>query len=151
MGKTVTYRSTVISLYKAGYSASHIQKFSHSFIYKTIKQFRETSSLNDRPKSDRSRTKATGGTIERVKQLIKSNPCSFLMKLAKHVSTSKTTVHCIVKEHLRPKAFKKVPVQMLSSTDRQYRLAKLEAFLGRFIDDDLDHIVFSNEKMFTVV
>jgi hypothetical protein len=85
-----------------------------------------------------------------VKQLIKSNPCRFLMKLARHVGASKSTVHHIVKKHLGPKAFKKGPVQMLSSTDRQHRLAKLEAFLGRFNDDDLDHIIFSNGKMFTV-
>lgn len=155
MAKTHADRGAVISLHKSGHSPSQILKLlrkrvSRSFVYKTLKRFRETGSLNDRPRSGRPRTKSTSATIRRVKQLLRRNPRRSMKSMSKDLGVSPTTAFRIAKKYLGLKAYKKVQVQMLSAKDKDRRKAKASTLLKRFTDDEVDRIIFSDEKMFTV-
>ena len=87
-------RSKIISLFECGKSAGEIFKmlgqenFSRKLIYRTIKIYKETGSLNDKARSGRPRTEKTIGLKAKVQKRIVRNPRRSMRKMARDFGVS---------------------------------------------------------------
>ena len=70
------------------------------FIYRTIKRYRETSSVEDRKRSGRPRSVRTKTLLKAVKQRLRRNPGQSVRKLAAGLKISNGSVHNILKKDL---------------------------------------------------
>ena len=73
-------RSDVIQLFLNGASQAKIfrdlgpTKYSRSFISRTVKRFKETGKIEDRPRSGRPRTIRTGANVRKICQMLTRKP-----------------------------------------------------------------------------
>src|SRR5271170_5434138 len=123
---------------------------SKQLISKTIKRWRETSSIADRPRSGRPRTARTRNLVQRVRHRIRRNPRRSQRKLAPALDTSRSTVQRILKVDLGLKAYKRRKVHGLSTAQQGERRIRCKRLLRRFASDRVNSIVFSEEKLFVV-
>jgi len=149
-------RLTIKTYYDNGYSTSSIVKALKNLkigerkIYRTIKRLTETGSVADRKRSGRPRSVRTPELVNKVKCRLWRNPVQSLRKMASQVYVSPRTLRRIVKEDLGLTSYKKRKVQALTQNQHAARLERSKALLERFGSQDLDMLVFSDEKLFSV-
>src|SRR5690348_2744990 len=73
---------------------------SRQFISYTIKRWRETGSIADKPRSGRPRTASTRNTVRKIRFRIRRNPRRSQRKLAAALGTSHSTVRRIIRNDL---------------------------------------------------
>lgn len=117
------------------------------FIYKTIKRFKDTSSVKDRKKGGRPRSVRSKERIEVVREQIRRKKGRSIRKLAGRLGISKSSTHLILKKDLGLKANKKHKVPEVSSSSRQKRAVRVDGILAWHAGDEL---VFSDEKLFVL-
>jgi transposase len=148
-------RVGVIALHKAGHKPTKIIKLlknngvKKQFVYDTINRYEETGSTEDRPRTDRPRSARTPKTIRKFKARIRRNPCR-KQKLALQLKTSWQSVKRALKADLGLKALKRTKRHYLNQKLKKQRLVRSRALLKRYTDKDVDWILFSDEKVFTV-
>ncbi len=125
-------------------------KISRSKVYRTVKRLRETGSIADRPRSGRPRTSRTPELINKVRCRLWRNPQQSIRKMAPKVHTSLSTLQRVVKEDLGLKPYKKRKVQGLTQQQRVKRHQRAKMLLKRFANQEIDQIVYSDEKLFSV-
>lgn len=119
-------------------------------VYRTVKRLRETGSIADRPRSGRPRSSRTPELVNKVKCRLWRNRQQSIRMMAKKLNTSRTTLQRVVKKDLGLKPYKKRKVQGLTQQQLVKRMKRSQMLLKRFANQEIDHIVFSDEKLFGV-
>ena len=88
---------------------------SRPFISLTIKRWRETGSIADRPRTGRPRTVRTPERIKAVRARIRRNPRRSQRKLASQMGVSRSSIQMILKEDLGLTPYKRRKVHGLST------------------------------------
>jgi inhibitor of nuclear factor kappa-B kinase subunit alpha len=123
---------------------------SRQLISKTIKRWRETGSITNRPRTGRPRSVRTPRRIKAVRARIRRNPQRSQRKLASQMVVSRRSIQRIIKEDLGLMPFKRRKVHGLTMQQRGARLERSKALLRRYANEDLERIVFSDEKLFVI-
>ena len=125
------------------------ENFSRKLIYRTIKRYKETESLNDKARSGRPRTERTIGLKAKVQKRIVRNPRRSMRKMARDFGVSSRTIR-LVHDQLGLKSLKRRKVHMLTKPIREKRLQRSRILLSRAAESVVDEILFSDEKLFTI-
>jgi inhibitor of nuclear factor kappa-B kinase subunit alpha len=156
MDDVLIKRVGVIALYKAGHQPTKIIKLlknigvKKQFVYDTIKRYQDTGSTEDRPRTGRPRSAKTPKMIRKLKARIRRNPFRKQKKLALQLKTSRQSVRRALKVDLGLKALKRTKRHYLNQRLKKQRLVRSRALLKRYTDKDVDWILFTDEKTFTV-
>lgn len=153
MARTKDLRSTVISLKKAGKKPMEIFRqikclgASRNFVYYTLKRYKDTCSLDDRPRSGRPRSVRTAANIKLIRERLRRNPCRTQKKMALQTNISRISVNRILKYDLKVRAYSRRKVHYLNDRLKTLRLNRCRQLLRRH---DHKKILFTDEKIFTV-
>lgn len=122
---------------------------SHQFVSYTIKRWRETGLIADRPRCGGPRTARTPELIQKIRRKVRRNRRCSGRKLAKQFNMSLSTVQRVLKKDVGFKAYKRRKRHGLTVAQKRKRLDRCKELLRRFTDDSAKSIVFSDEKIFT--
>jgi inhibitor of nuclear factor kappa-B kinase subunit alpha len=148
--------STVTEFYKAGVSTANIFRhlsplgYSRAFVYRIVKRITEGKPLHDERGKVKSCSVRTPNLIKAIKARFKRNPARSVRKVAREMKISETTMRRLVSNNLQLRSYKLRKGHMLNARQRQARLEKCKRLLLRFNDEDVEKIIFSDEKMFNV-
>jgi transposase len=123
---------------------------SRQFVSYTIKRWRETRSIADRPRSGRPRTARIRNAVRKIGMRIRRNRRRSHRKLAAALGTSRSTIRRILEFDLGLKAYKRRKVHGLSIAQKKQRRIRCNRLLRRCASYRMNSIVFSDEKLFTV-
>lgn len=110
-------RDAVIALYlKKKSTLDIVRELKHlnvnrKFVYRTIKRYKETGDVKDKPRGGRPRSATKANIIANVKKLIEQNPKRSSNELAQEMGISRSSMARILKEDLGLKAYKCQNVQ----------------------------------------
>ena len=149
-------RLVVQKYFERGFSGGQI--FQHvkqlgitrNCVYRTIHRLRDIGSIQDRPRSGRPRMCRTKERIKRVREKVRRNPQRSATKLALKEGIDDRSMRRILQIDLGLKAYKKRKLHGLSAKQMVARLERCKALLARHDSDDVQKIVFSDEKLFVV-
>ena len=156
MAKSILLRQSVVALHLTGKKPVEIfrllqhQNISKSFVEYTIRRYRDNGSVVDRPRLGRPCSARTKETLRKVKGRIARNPKRSQRKMAAELNVSKSTIQRILTKDLRLKPLKKVKVQILTAQQKLNRKSRCKRLLRRFANCDLENILFTDEKIFTI-
>jgi transposase len=149
-------RQAVLHAHLAGDRPSEIflrmrhMNLSKLFILRTIRRYSETGSLNDRPRSGRPPQVKTARNRKVIASRLRRNPRRSLRKMAAQLQLGRESVRQIVKSDLGLHPYKLQQVAELSPSAAHTRLVLCKGLLERFALSGPNHIVFSDEKVFTI-
>lgn len=115
------------------------------FVYRTIRRYNETSSVDDRKRSGRPRSVRTKETVKMVRERIRRNGQRSARKLARELKISRGTMLNILKKDLGCKPYKKRKIHGVSESAKIKRKQRVEEILAWHAGDEF---VFSDEKLF---
>lgn len=147
-------RNAVIALHLGEKSVMEIVRalkhlnINRKFVYRTIKRWNETGSVNDRPKSGRPKSATSKNTVKKVKKRVDRNPRRSAREMAKEMSISTESMNRILKKDLGLKPYKRQKVHDLTAKQKKVRLDRSKLLLRRAARGDFPNIVFSDEKNF---
>ena len=146
----------MITLLQSGKSNSFIFKalkplgISRMFVWRTIKRYRETSSVDDRPRSGRPRTVRTDKAIKAVAARIRRKPLRKQKIMAREMGMSKRSMFRLIRDDLKMRAYRRTTGQRLNASRKKIRLDRAKALLARYADGQHRKILFTDEKIFTI-
>lgn len=146
-------RAAIIELHLANNTNSKITKslgVSRQLVSKTIKRFKETGSLTDRPRSGRPKTATTPANVKSIRNQIDYDPKRSARKMAKKLGIGATSVRRILKNKLNRKPFKLRHVQSLTDVSKRNRLIRCRALKKGLKNGRYQSILFTDEKIFTI-
>ena len=149
-------RNSVIALYLAGKSKPVIiRELQHigvkkSFVYRTIKRYNDTGSIEKRGGCGRKKTATSSEMVRKVKERIRRNPRQSARKMATNLNVSNRSIRRILKNELKLMPYKKQKVQDLTPAQKAVRLQRSKALKTLHASGDLVNLVFSDEKIFNV-
>jgi inhibitor of nuclear factor kappa-B kinase subunit alpha len=117
-------------------------------IKRVCKRLKEGRLADNRYLSGRSRTVRTPAMVKRVRERFRRNPVRSANKMAKQLHISIGTLNRIISEDLGLTPYKKRRAHGLSKAQEKKRLDRCPQLLERHADTDLEHLVFSDEKLF---
>jgi transposase len=88
-------------------------------VYNTVKRFKETGEISDRPRSGRPKLVRTSDRVKHVREKVHRNPARSIQKLAKEENVSYGTMHNIIRGDLKLIPYKKIKVQLLSEATKK--------------------------------
>ena len=150
-------RSKIIDLFRAKKSAGEILKILQSenvgrkLIYRTIQRYKETGSLKERARSGRPRNVRTRELKAKIRKRIVRNPRRSMRKMSRDFGISCRSIGRVVHDDLGLKSLKRRKVHMLTKAIREKRLQRSRGLLSRAGPDVVDRILFSDEKLFTIL
>ena len=121
-----------------------------SKIYRVCKRLSKGDSVDNRHRSGRSRTARTAAAIKNVREQIRKNPQRSTNSLASHHRMSRWSVRRILREDLGLYPCKKHPVHGLTNASISKRFDRCRMLKSRHAGKNLESIVFSDEKLFSV-
>lgn len=121
-----------------------------STVYRTIDRLRSTGTLADRKRSGRPRTARTPAVVKRLRSRIARNPQQSQKTLSKGLGISARSICRALKEDLRLRPYKKRKAQGLSLKQMEKRHDRSKELLSWHARQNLDKIIFSDEKLFSV-
>lgn len=149
-------RQAVLALHLNGKSNQQIVRdlqalnVNKSFVSRTIKRFRDTGSVNKRYGGGRKPTAVTPRNVQRVRKRLVRNPRRSAKKLATEIDISRTSLRRIMKYKLKVKAYKIQKVHMLTPKQKKVRLDRAKRLKEMADRGELENLVFSDEKLFTI-
>lgn len=149
-------RATIKCYHDKGFSPSYIVKelkklsISKQKVYRTIKRLKETGTIADRKRSGRPRSIRTPDLVNKVKCRLWRNPKQSINNMSSELQVSRRTLGRVVKIDLGLRPYKLRKLQGLSGDQKEKRLKRSKSLLKRFAKDDLENMVFSDEKLFSV-
>ena len=152
----VDVRAKIISHHLSGSSPTEILKklstdnVNRMLVYRTIKRYRDTGSVNDRHRSGRPTTTRTVRIRKAMRSRITRNPKRSMRKMAIELGTNRESLRKLVHEDLGLKSLKRKTVHHLTPTLRRKRLVRCKGLLRRLAPRDMDKVLLSDEKLFTV-
>lgn len=118
-----------------------------NFIYYTIKRYKETSSVEDRRRSGRPRSKRTPAVIKIVRERIRRNRQRSVRKLANDLKMSIGAAYNLLTKDLGCKPYKKRKVHGVSAAAQKKRRDRANQILAWHAGDEF---IFSDEKLFVL-
>lgn len=97
-------------------SLKHL-KVNERFVYRVIKRYKETGSVDDRPRSGRPKSARTQETVEKVKEEIRQNPGRSAREMAKELDISSSSMQLLLKKDIGLNSCKQQNVHELTATD----------------------------------
>lgn len=149
-------RVAVIALHKVGKSASEIfttlkkLKISRMFVYRTIKRFTETGTIEDRPRQGRPRTVRSRKVVQAVAARIRRNPVRRQSVMAREMNISKMSMSRILRSDLGVRAYRRSTGHFLTPQLKRQRELKCKRLLQRYADNGHRRILFTDEKIFNI-
>lgn len=149
-------RVAVIALHKCGHSASTIFKLlqklgiSRSFVFRTIKRWKDVQSVDDSKRSGRPRSVCTPAAIQRVRSRINRNPVRKQKVMALQMSLKRGSLKSIINRHLKLRAYRRKKGHLLNNRLRTLRRLRSRVLLKRYANKAHRNILFSDEKIFTI-
>ncbi|KAI6654409.1 Transposase [Oopsacas minuta] len=149
-------RSKIIALFEIGSSKKEIfqklknGKVSPKLIYRTIKRYKDTGNLSDKPRSDRPRPVRTPALKNKVRCRISRNPRRSIRKMARELSVNHETMRKLVVEDLGLKSFKRKKVYHLNPVFGIRGWLDRKHFFSGSLLGAQDQILFSDKKIFTL-
>ena len=125
-------------------------KIGEKKVRRTIKRLIETGSIADRKRSGRPRSVRTPSLINKVKCHLWKIPQQSIIKMATQVNASPRILRRVVKDDLGVKLQRKRRLQGLTQQARKKWLVNSKAPLEWLAEEEMDRIVFSDEKLFSV-
>lgn len=125
-------------------------KIDRWFVYRTIKRYNETGSVNDRPRSGRPKSATTKKIVKKVRERIRQNPRRSANEMAKDMKISQSSMKRILDKDLGLKPYKHQKVHELTAKQKKVRLDRAKLLLRRQNRGEIPNIVFSDEKNFPV-
>lgn len=119
-------------------------------VYRVCKRLDDGRLSDNRHLSGRRRMVRTAAVIKRVRERIRKNPQRSVNKMASQLGISQRSAFRIVSEDLGLKAYKKRKQHGLTLDQKAKRLDRSEILLREHGRTDLEHLVFSDEKLFGV-
>lgn len=119
-------------------------------VYRVCKRLREGQSIDKRHQSGRRRTVRTVAAIKRVREQIRRKPVRSTRKLSAQNKMSQRSIRRIIREDLGLHPYKKRQLHGLTSAQEDKRLIRSKELRSRHGNQDLEKIVFSDEKFFGV-
>jgi transposase len=156
MARAEKERWAVVAFWEHGYGPTaivrmlHLYKLSLSFVEKTIRRYKETNSIEDRPREGRPKSARTPSNIRKIEKMITTKPNTPCSKLAVKVGISVSSATRILKEDLCLKPYKRRKAEALDAVHKQKRVKCCKALLKRFKDGAVDNVLFSDEKWFVL-
>jgi transposase len=150
-------RIVIISLHHAGKTNKDIFNILKSqgiclrFIQRTIQRYKECGSTADRQRTGRPKSASTPVMVQKIRCRLKRNPHQSLRKMATQLSISSSSVHRIAKNHLKCFPYKLRKSQHLTPRAKLPRIHRYRELKKRFAGDLHHGILFTDEKLFTVV
>ena len=117
-------------------------------VYRVCKRLSEGRLSDNRKLQLSHRTARTAAMVKRVRERIRRNPQRSVTQMAAQLGISKRSAFRIVKEDLGLKTYKKRKLHGLSQAQREKREKSSKELLERHGKSDLEHLVFSDEKLF---
>lgn len=121
-----------------------------STIKRWCKQVRQHGEIKLLKPKGRPRSISTKKTISNIKKRLKQKKKSSERKLAREFKTSKTTIHRILKNDLKYRAYKKRVVPAITGSQKIKRKKFANWVQNNFRKDDTMRILFSDEKLFDI-
>lgn len=149
-------RIAVIALHKVGMEVSTIYdtlkklNISRMFVFRTIKRFTETGSIEDRERSGRPRTVRTKNAINAVSARIRRNPIRKQKILSREMKIAPRTMSRIIKDDLGLGAYRRYTGHTLNTALKTKRLVRSKVLLTRYAHGKHRNILFTDEKFFTI-
>ena len=125
-------------------------KMNRVFVWKTLKRYRETGKIEDRPRSGRPRSKRTPAVIKAVREKIRRNPVRRQSDLAKSYGMCRRSMQSLLQDDLKVRSYRIRRVHLLSAASKKKRLDRCRHFLQRLNSGTMPNSIFSDEKMFVV-
>ncbi|KAI6648091.1 hypothetical protein LOD99_11900 [Oopsacas minuta] len=149
-------RSAIVELFTKGHPSREILKIlklplnRRKFVYRTIRRYKDTGKVEDRARSGRPCSVTTPSLGKVIAQRIRRNPRRSIRKMALDLKVSRCAMTKIVKRDLGMSSFKRKKVHFLSQLVKEKRVARCKGALGRYAVENLEKILFSDEKIFTI-
>lgn len=156
MSTKKSLRALVIKLHDEGKTNPEIVKtlkplkINRMFVYRTLKRYKETSSLDDRPRSGRPRSARTPAIVKRVREMIRRNPRRRQTHLARKYNVGQSSISRLVREDLKMRSYRLRKRHLLSEASKAKRLTRCKLFLKRMRNGTMPNPIFSDEKIFTI-
>ena len=119
-------------------------------VYRTIIRYNDTNSITDRPRSGRPRTARSTRVRKAVRSRVKRNPRRSMRKMAKDLGVNRESLRNLVHNDLGLKSLKRRTVHHLTPALRRKQLERCKGLLRRLAPRDIEKIMFSDGKLFTV-
>ena len=119
-------------------------------VYRVCRRLNEGRLSDNRHLSGRRRTVRTAAMIKRVRERMRRNPQRSVNAMASQLGISRWSATQIVKEDLGLKAYKKRKLHGLTLEQKAKRHERSKTLLEQYGSTDLEHLVFSDEKLFGV-
>ena len=145
-------RKEIVKLHFSGKSERKISKtlgIATTTVHNAIKRFNEKGDLSDR-KRTRKPTVAVTSLVEKLKKRVKRNPRCSMRQVAKQLKVNRETVRKIVLNKLKCRPYKMRECQELTLKKKQMRLERCQALLKSDHLKNLNNILFTDEKLFTI-
>ncbi|TKR73704.1 hypothetical protein L596_020984 [Steinernema carpocapsae] len=146
-------RHAVVSFYKKGWKNCKISstlKLKKYEVSRVLKRYKETGSVEDRPRSGKLVTARTKAMKNRIRCRVKRNPEQSLGKMAQELNISDRTVRRIVKEDLKLVSYKKITAHVLTDKMKEKRLENCKRMLAVVASRGCQKNLFSDEKLFNL-
>ena len=125
-------------------------KVNRKLVYRTLKRLNDTGSVKKRYGGGR-RPTATGPTnVKKVRERIRRKPHQSARSIAKSLQISERSVRTILKKKLHKFPYKIQRVHELTTKKMKTRLDRCKMLRMRHAAGELDNLVFSDEKLFSV-
>ncbi|KAI6658715.1 hypothetical protein LOD99_10963 [Oopsacas minuta] len=85
-----------------------------------------------------------------VRGRILRNPSRSVRKMAAELKVSRSSLQRTFKRHLGLSSFKKRKVHYFSNVMKEKKLKRSKGLIDRFAIQGLDHVLFPDEKLFTI-
>ncbi|XP_065672000.1 uncharacterized protein LOC136089838 [Hydra vulgaris] len=150
-------RHAIIQLPKAGNSASFIIKhlnYQRQTVYDAIKRFKELGTSNDRARTGRPVTATTTYIKRRIHQPVQRNPERSMRQMEKTSELKigkEKSVRNVVTKDLMLRPYKLSRGHFISNNSKIKRLKLARKLLRNFANGRHRNILFTDEKLFTVL
>lgn len=148
-----TTRSQILALHKIGKRNCEIAKalgVARSLVSRAVKRFRELGHDGDRRGRGRKRNVNSFRNRNIIKKRVDRNPRVSLRKIARETGISRESVRRIAKTELKLRPYKLTKGQLLTDENKRVRLERCRKLLKRAAHSNWEHILFSDEKLFSV-
>ena len=119
-------------------------------VYRTIKRNNDTKGIADRPRLGRPSTTRSIRLRKAVRSRVARNSKRSMRKMAKDLGVNRESSRKVAREDLGLKSLKRKTGHHLTPTLRQKRVERCKGILRRLASDDVNKILFSDEKLLTV-
>lgn len=121
-----------------------------SQVYDVCRRLNQGRLADNRHLSGPRRTVRTPAIVKRVRERFRRKPVRSANRMAKELRISKRTMRRIISEDLGLKPYKKRGAHGLTNDQKKKRRDRCPQLLATHGTTDLEHLVFSDEKLFSV-